>query len=88
MTIHLVDLELIAHACPAQDEPHPYDIRRTIVDTIDGGPCRTPVVIRCGDTTTQIPCGRHEPVDRQCPACRVIVTERFIAFRTPDGAAE
>jgi hypothetical protein len=87
MTIHLVDLELVLHSCPAQQGPHPYDIRRTIVDTIDGGPCRRPVVIRCGDTTTQIPCGRHEPANRQCPACRVIVTERTITTCTPDDGA-
>ena len=40
------------------------------IDVIPGGPCRTPVTIRCGDTTSTIPCYRHEPAARQCGACR------------------
>ena len=87
MTIYLVDIEQILHTCPAHSEPHPYDIRRTLVDVIPGGPCRAPVTIRCGDTTTQIPCHRHEPAKRQCGACRVIVTEHTITTRTLEVAA-
>jgi hypothetical protein len=73
------------HTCPAQPGPHPYDIRRTVVHVIPGGPCRTPVTIRCGNTTTQVPCGRHEPTNRQCPACRIIVTERSISTVNPEA---
>ena len=84
MTIYLVDIEQILHVCPSwPDDPHPYDTRRTVIDVIPGGPCRTPVTIRCGDTTTQIPCGRREPAHRQCGACRIIVTERTITNRHP-----
>ncbi|PWU55779.1 hypothetical protein DLE60_27365 [Micromonospora globispora] len=82
MTIYLVDVEQIIHTCPADPGPHPYDIRRTLIDVIPGGECRAPVTIRCGDTTTQIPCHRHEPAKRQCGACRVIVTEHTITTRT------
>jgi hypothetical protein len=85
MTIHVVDIEQVVHTCPAQPEPHPYDIRRTVVHVIPGGPCRTPVTIRCGNTTTQVPCGRHEPTNRQCPACRIIVTERSISTVNPEA---
>ncbi|MGS2613644.1 hypothetical protein ACVCAH_03795 [Micromonospora sp. LZ34] len=87
MTIYLVDIEQVTHTCPAHDGPHPFDIRRTLVDVIPGGPCRAPVTIRCGNTTTQIPCHRHEPAKRQCGACRVIVTERTITTRTLGVAA-
>ncbi|MEU9513057.1 hypothetical protein [Micromonospora sp. NPDC048169] len=79
MTIHVVDIQHFTHTCPAwPDEPHPYDTRRTIVDITPGGPCRTPVTIRCGQVTTTIACHRHEPADRQCGACRLIVTTRRI----------
>ncbi len=81
MTIVIVDIEQVLHTCPAEPEPHPFDIRRTVVDVIPGGPCRTPVTIRCGQVTTTIPCRRHEPAKRQCGACRVIVTERTITTR-------
>ncbi|MEU4714083.1 hypothetical protein AB0F73_10605 [Micromonospora purpureochromogenes] len=87
MTIHLVDIEQVIHTCPAYPEPHPFDIRRTLVDVIPGGPCRTPVTIRCGQVTATIPCRRHEPAKRQCGACRVIVTERTITIRTPEVSA-
>ncbi|MFI6065296.1 hypothetical protein ACIA47_08500 [Micromonospora sp. NPDC051227] len=81
MTIVLVDIEQVTHTCPAFPDAHPFDIRRTLVDVIPGGPCRAPVTIRCGDTTALIPCRRHEPVKRQCGACRVIVTEHTITTR-------
>jgi hypothetical protein len=87
VTFHLVDIEQVTHTCPAQPGPHPYDIRRTLVHVIDGGPCRTPVTIRCGTVTTTIPCHRHEPADRQCTACRIIVTERTITTRQPSEVA-
>ncbi|SBT41821.1 hypothetical protein [Micromonospora narathiwatensis] len=87
MTIYLVDVEQVIHTCPAHAEPHPYDIRRTVVDVIPGGPCRAPVTIRCGQMTATIPCHRHEPAKRQCGACRVIVTERTITNHHPAGVA-
>ncbi|GAB3330750.1 hypothetical protein RMN56_12715 [Micromonospora halotolerans] len=83
MTTYLVDVEQVIHTCPAHPEPHPYDIRRVLVDVIPGGPCRAPVTIRCGQVTTTIPCHRHEPAKRQCGACRVIVTERTITNHHP-----
>lgn len=90
MTIHVVDVQHFTHTCPAwPDEPHPYDTRRAIVDITPGGPCRTPVTIRCGQVTTTIACHRHEPADRQCGACRLIVTTRritevFMGHHGPD----
>ncbi|PZG04309.1 hypothetical protein C1I95_33360 [Micromonospora craterilacus] len=81
MIIYLVDIEHVTHTCPAQPEPHPFDTRRTVIDTIPGGECRTPVTIRCGGTTVTIPCYRHEPAKRQCGPCRIIVRERTITTR-------
>ncbi|SIN44368.1 hypothetical protein [Micromonospora cremea] len=81
MTIYLVDIEQVIHTCPAFIDPHPFDIRQTLVHVIPGGPCRAPVTVRCGGQTVQIPCHRHEPAKRQCGACRVIVTERTITTR-------
>jgi hypothetical protein len=73
-----VDVHQVTHTCPADPQPHPIDTRRTIVAAIDGGPCRNPITVRSGDTVAQIPCRRHEPHDRQCPACRTVVIERSI----------
>ncbi|WP_406077674.1 hypothetical protein [Micromonospora sp. NBC_00858] len=81
MTIHVVDIDYTFHTCPAFAEPHPYDTRRTVIDVIPGGPCRTPVTIRCGEITATIACHRHEPADRQCGACRIIVTQHTITNR-------
>lgn len=78
MTIHVIAVHHTTHTCPADLEPHPIDTRRTVLAVIDGGPCRTPVTIRCGNTTVEIPCGRHEPRERQCGACRIIVTEHTV----------
>lgn len=86
MTIHIVDILQTLHTCPAQPQPHPYSTRRTVVDVIPGGPCRAPVTIRCGNTTTRIPCHRHEPAHRQCAACRNTITERTITTRTEVAA--
>jgi hypothetical protein len=74
VTIYQVDEHHRAHICPADPQPHTITIERTIVHITDGGPCRTPVTIRCGNRTVVIPCGRHEPAHRQCAACRVIIT--------------
>jgi hypothetical protein len=78
MTYVLVDVHHRTHTCPSARQPHPYDTTRTVVGLVPGGPCRQPVTIRCGDVTTTLPCGRHAPADRQCPACRVTVTERQV----------
>ncbi|MER7460944.1 hypothetical protein [Micromonospora sp. NPDC126480] len=88
MTIHVVDIEHTTHTCPAwPGEPHIYDTRRTVIHVIPGGPCRTPVTIRCGSVTTTVPCYRHEPADRQCGACRLIVTQHTITTRHLDEVA-
>ena len=87
MTIVIVDIEQTTHVCRNHPDGHPFDIRRTVIDVIPGGPCRAPVTIRCGTTTATVPCYRHEPAKRQCGACRVIVTERTITTRTPEVPA-
>lgn len=87
MTIHVVDIDHITHTCPAHTGPHIFDTRRTVIDVIPGGPCRAPVTIHSGDTTTQIPCYRHEPATRQCGACRTIVTEHTITTRPHEVGA-
>ncbi len=79
MTIYLVRVHHDTHTCPADPtEPHPYITTRQLVGVIDGGPCRTPVTIRLAGRTVELPCGRHEPYDRQCGACRTIVTEQTV----------
>jgi hypothetical protein len=81
VTIYIVHIDQTTHTCPADPEPHVVDTRRTVLHVIPGGPCRTPVTIRCGACTATIPCGRHEPAHRQCGACRTIVTEHTITTR-------
>ena len=78
MTFIHVDIHQFTHTCPGNPEPHPVDIRRTIVAVLDGGPCRQPITVHSGGATAVIACGRHESADRQCPACRVTVIERSI----------
>ena len=79
MTFVHVDVHHFTHTCPLDpDEPHPYDTRRTIVAVVDGGPCRHPVTVHSGQTTSTVACGRHEPIGRQCPACRITVIERSV----------
>jgi hypothetical protein len=75
---HIVDIHQRMHTCPADPLPHPFDTRRTVVAVVDGGPCRAPVTVRCADTIATVACGRQLPPAEQCPACRVIVTERHI----------
>jgi hypothetical protein len=76
MTIVHVDIHTVTHTCAASWEPHPIDTRRTIVLVVDGGPCRRPVTIHSGETTATVPCGRHEPAYRHCPACRITIIAR------------
>ena len=81
MTDVHVDIHRTVHTCPADPEPHPVDTRRTVVAVVDGGPCRHPIAIRSGDTTTTVACGRYEPAERQCPACRITVIEPTLSKR-------
>lgn len=74
MSIYLVAIEHVMHECPAEQEPHPYDTRHTILAVTPGRACTTPVTIRIGNTTATIPCGTHEPSERQCGNCRNIIT--------------
>jgi hypothetical protein len=85
MTVYLVDIAIRTHTCPGDGDPHPYDIGRQVVHVIPGGPCQTPLTISDGDTTTQIPCASRQPADRQCHACRTVITERTITVHH-DGA--
>ncbi len=78
MSIYLVDVHVVTHTCPADPQPHPAHITHTIVHITPGGPCRTPVTLYDDDGTTQIPCGRREPHERQCGACRTVVIERTV----------
>jgi hypothetical protein len=78
MTAYQVDVHHLTHTCPANQEPHPYDTRRTIVAVVPGGPCRRPVTLRSGNTTTVIACGRRLPRDQRCPACQITVLEHAV----------
>ncbi len=88
MSIYAVEVFHLIHTCPADLDPHPVDTRRRIVHVTPGGACLTPVTIRCGNTTTVIDCGRHEPAERQCANCRTIVrvlkvTSRDLGYQGP-----
>jgi hypothetical protein len=76
VTIHIVDLVQYTHTCPADPHPHVVEIVRTLVDVIDGGPCRTPITYRLDGQIHTIACGRGRMSDDQCPACRIVVTQR------------
>ncbi len=81
MSIYLVDVHVVTHTCPADPDPHPVRIGRTVVHVTPGGLCRTPITLHCDDgITIQLPCGRREPRERQCDACRNIVIERAVTF--------
>lgn len=73
MTVYHVDLYQVVHTCPGFDQPHAVEITRTIVDTIEGGPCRIPHEIADG---VLIACGRIRTRDRQCVACKVQIIVR------------
>ncbi|GIH14698.1 hypothetical protein [Rugosimonospora africana] len=87
MTIYAVAVHHLMHTCPADPTPHPVSTTRTVVNVVPGRPCQTPVTIRCGHTTAVIPCGRHEPPDRQCGACRTAVTTTQITTTDLDQYA-
>jgi hypothetical protein len=88
MTIYAIEVFHLTHTCPANPEPHPVDTRRRIVHVTPSRPCLTPVTVRSGDAAATIPCGRHEPSDRQCGNCRPIirvlkVTSRDLGYQGP-----
>ncbi len=76
MTIVLVDVHHDTHICPADELPHAYMTRQTLVAITITGQCHTPVTIRIGTTTAVIACQRHEPDHRRCGNCRTIVWVR------------
>ena len=78
MTIHIVDIVQYTHSCPADPESHVVETVRTLIDTIDGGPCRTPITYRLDGRIHTIACGRRRMSDDQCPACRIVVTQRSL----------
>jgi hypothetical protein len=74
MTIYAITEHHDLHTCPADPQPHPWMITRTLVHVTPGRPCLTPVTIRLANTVATIPCGRHNPTNRQCGNCRTVVT--------------
>jgi hypothetical protein len=80
MTLYQIDIHHRTHTCPANPNPHPYDTRRTIFRMVPGGPCRRPVNVGSGDTSTVIACGRHLPADRQCSACQIVIVKHAVTY--------
>jgi hypothetical protein len=62
------------HTCPANPDRHPFDTTRHVLHAAPGRACQQPVTIRVGGRTVALPCGRHNPPDRQCGACRPVIT--------------
>ncbi|WP_327009035.1 hypothetical protein OHA72_18325 [Dactylosporangium sp. NBC_01737] len=87
MSIYRVDEHHRTHTCPADPDPHPIDIARTVVHITEGRPCLAPVTIRCGNRTVSIACSRQQPAHRQCSACRTVITVGTITVEHL-GAAE
>jgi hypothetical protein len=73
MSVITVDVHEVRHTCPANHAPHWVSRQNTVVSVVDDGPCRTPITIRVGDAVRQIRCGRHEPEQRRCIACRTLL---------------
>ena len=84
MSIHAITEHHDIHTCPADPQPHPWRITRTLVHTTPGRPCLTPVTVRLGDAVVTVPCGRHEPTHRQCGNCRTVVTTLAITATDHD----
>jgi hypothetical protein len=78
MTIYAVEVHHLIHTCPGNPEPHAVATWRRIIHTTPGRPCLTPITLANGVT---IPCGRHEPSDRQCANCRTIITVLKVTSR-------
>jgi hypothetical protein len=74
----VVDVHDYTHTCPGDPVPHIVDSRRTVVEYIPSGPCLHPVAVRSGARVVDLPCGRVLPVERQCAACRPVVTVRTV----------
>jgi hypothetical protein len=87
MTTIFVDVVRHQHMCPGHTEAHVWDTRRTIVMTVPGGPCQTPITIGVGDDTSTISCGRRLASHLQCPACRPVVLNRSVTTLPPVDAA-
>jgi hypothetical protein len=86
MTIYAVAEHHTVHTCPADPEPHSVIVDRQILNLTPGRPCQNPVTIRLGGRAAVVPCGQHEPQDRQCGACRTIVT--IVQVTTTDLGAQ
>jgi hypothetical protein len=91
VSIYTIEVHHLVHTCPGNPEPHPVPTWHRVLHVTPGGPCRMPVTVRCGDTTTVIPCRRHEPSERQCANCRTIirilkVTSRDLGYQGPAPA--
>jgi hypothetical protein len=82
MSIIAVTEHRTLHTCPAETEPHPVSIQRTVVHVTPGRECTNPITIRIGDTAVTVPCGQREPSDRQCAGCRTTVVT--LAITTTD----
>jgi hypothetical protein len=74
VSIYAVAEHHTVHTCPADPQPHAIYIHRRIINVTPGRACHQPVTIRLGTTTAVIPCWRHGPRERQCAACRTIIT--------------
>jgi hypothetical protein len=81
MSIYAVEIVHLVHTCPGDPEPHPVSTWRRIIHTTPGRPCLTPITVHCGNQTAAIPCGRHEPTERQCANCRTIITIHKVTIR-------
>ena len=81
MTIYRVLVDQGVYTYPDGGDPHPVDIRRTIIDTVPGGACRTPITVRIGERSVQVACGRRLPPRAHCPACHTIVVQVRITSR-------
>jgi hypothetical protein len=89
MSVITVDVRETRHTCPANHAPHAVYRQHTVVSTVDGGPCRTPVTVRIGDHIEKVACERHEPAHRRCIACATLlivrnVTHTDLGWQGPD----
>ena len=74
MSVYAIAEHHGVHTCPVEAGPHSVHVTRRIINARPGRACQNPVTIRVGQRTAVIPCGRHEPLARQCGACRTLVT--------------
>jgi hypothetical protein len=76
VTRYIIDVHEVTHTCPADPNPHPFDIRRTVVEVVPGGPCRNPTTVHTRSGPLALSCSRARPWYQHCDACRVTVTVR------------